>query len=149
MHGHGAGVDVLRAAPHALQQLFARKHLFRMTRQQIQHVELFGGQLDWDSFTVTTRLVGSIGQIAQRQRSVIPRLGLLPSETPHHRPDTAHQLLRAERLDHVIVRAHFEPGDAVDLLAARCQHDDRHIGTVTQPAGKAKDRPLRGASSPG
>src|SRR5215212_6791866 len=43
---HRAGVDVLRAAPDALQQLFTGKDLFWMPRQQIEHVKFFEGQFD-------------------------------------------------------------------------------------------------------
>ena len=44
-----------------------------------------------------------------------------------HRADARQQFARGERLDHVVVDAGFQAADAVVLLAARGQHDDRHL----------------------
>ena len=41
--------------------------------------------------------------------------------------DARQQLARAERLGHIIVGAGLEAANAVALLAARGQHDDRHV----------------------
>jgi hypothetical protein len=44
---------------------------------------------------------------------------------PQDRVDARHQLVRRERLDDVVVGAEPQPDDAVGLLAARGQQDDR------------------------
>src|SRR5262249_34865381 len=44
------------------------------------------------------------------------------------RPDAGEQLVEVERLDHVVVRAGVEPGDAVLDRVARGQHQDRYVG---------------------
>src|SRR3546814_9161341 len=53
-----------------------------------------------------------------------------------HGPDARHQLARGEGLGHIIVRPGFESADAVGFLAARGEHDDRHIGRF-RPAPQA------------
>ena len=52
------------------------------------------------------------------------------------RADAGDQLAGAERLDHVVVGAEFEAEDAVDLLAASGEHDDRHVGGRSDLAGE-------------
>ena len=53
---------------------------------------------------------------------------------PQHRFHSRHELSRAERLDHVVVGAHLQSDDAVGLLAARGEHDDRHVGVLAEYA---------------
>ena len=48
--------------------------------------------------------------------------------------DPRHELAQAERLHDVVVRAELEPDDAVDLLALRRDHDDRHVRARAQLA---------------
>src|SRR5438105_3691805 len=72
------------------------------------------------------------------------------ANTPQHRPDAGEKLARAERLGHIIVGTGLEPADAVALLAARGEHDDRHLRRRTSapqpPAdldpGDALDHPV-------
>ena len=52
-----------------------------------------------------------------------------------HRVDARDELARIERLRQVVVGAHLEPDDAIDVLALRRQHDDRHaFAGAAQPA---------------
>ena len=46
---------------------------------------------------------------------------------PQHRLDARDELARIERLREVVVGADFEPDDAVDVVAFRGEHDDRHV----------------------
>ena len=65
------------------------------------------------------------GGRARRRR---PRAGRRPtsgSVAPEHRADARRELARRERLRDVVVGPELEPRDAVDLLVARGQHDDR------------------------
>ena len=67
-------------------------------------------------------------------RSLIVRRRRAAKQRPHAR----HQLVRAERLDDVVVRARVEPEDALGLFAARGQHDDRERRrAVVEPKGLA------------
>ena len=51
----------------------------------------------------------------------------LRARAPQDDVDAGDQLARAERLGHIVVAAHLEAEDAVDLLVARRQEQDRHI----------------------
>ena len=52
---------------------------------------------------------------------------------PQERLDPAHQLAQPERLGQVVVGAELEADDLVDLVVARRQDEDRHLG-----AGRAE-----------
>ena len=53
--------------------------------------------------------------------------------TPQHRVDARDELARVERLRQVIVGAHLEADDAIDVLALRGQHDDgRRVARAAQ-----------------
>ena len=53
--------------------------------------------------------------------------GSAPPRRRSMRPDARDQLARRERLGDVVVGARLQPGDAVDLVAARRQQDNRHL----------------------
>ena len=57
-----------------------------------------------------------------------------PSRAADDRADAGEQLARREGLREVVVRAELEPHHAVRLLAARGEHDDRHVGAGAQLA---------------
>ena len=50
--------------------------------------------------------------------------------------DACQQFARAERLGQVVVGAHLQSDDAVGLLAARGEHDDRDVGVGAQVAAQ-------------
>jgi hypothetical protein len=60
---------------------------------------------------------------------------LRPLDAPQQGADARRQLLRAERLDDVVVGAQLEPAHAIRFLAARGEHDDwnrRHRRVLPQ-----------------
>ena len=62
-----------------------------------------------------------------------------PQRVPaQHRMDARDQLARIERLAEVVVGAHLEADDPVDVLALRRQHDDRDVfaGAAQPPADR-------------
>jgi hypothetical protein len=56
--------------------------------------------------------------------------------TPQHALDPGEQLARAEGLGEIVVGAHLQSDDAVGLLAARGEHDDRHVRAAAQVAAQ-------------
>ena len=46
---------------------------------------------------------------------------------PQDAAQARHEFARAARLGHVIVGAEFEPDDAVDVVAARGEHEHRQL----------------------
>ena len=61
------------------------------------------------------------------------RIGQVAVRAAQQRLDPAHQLAQAERLGQVVVGAELEADDLVDLVVARGQDEDRHLG-----AGRAQ-----------
>ena len=58
---------------------------------------------------------------------------------PQHRVDAGDELTWIEGLGQVIVGAHLEPDDAIDVLAFGREHDDRHgLAGSTQAAADRK-----------
>ena len=51
-----------------------------------------------------------------------------------HRSHACDQLLRAERLRHVVVGAGLQPGHLVAFVDPRRQHDDGNVGMLAQRA---------------
>src|SRR5581483_10819548 len=52
--------------------------------------------------------------------------------TPQDGADAGHQLARVEGLGKIIVGAEFQADDAVDILAARREHDHGHFAFAAQ-----------------
>jgi E1-E2 ATPase/haloacid dehalogenase-like hydrolase len=89
-----------------------------------EDVELDRGELDWD--TVDTDGAPRLVEIEARRggwRAGGPAPG--PAEERLHPGD---QLARAERLHQVVVGAHRETNDPIDLLAPRREHQDICVG---------------------
>jgi hypothetical protein len=55
-----------------------------------------------------------------------------------HRVDPRQQLARIERLGQVVVRSHFQSENAIDVLAARGEHDDRYLRFRAHLAAQAE-----------
>ena len=75
----------------------------------------------------------ALGRV-QAELADLDRLGLVgPGAigTPEHGSNARDHLACAEGLDHVVVGAELEPDDAVRLLAAGGEHDDRHLGALS------------------
>src|SRR4051794_27353602 len=123
VHVDQPGVGGVPVAPDLLQQHLAGEDLAGFAGQRDQQVELQRGERDL--LAVADHLVrGHVdGDLADGQL-----LGRLVLGAPDPGPDPGHQLLRLERLDHVVVRAGLQAQHDVDGVALRGQHDDRHAG---------------------
>ena len=92
---------------------------------------------------------GRRGAVRSTSRGPRTRRGLvlgLALQPPEERAHARHQLLGAERLHHVVVRAHLQAHDAVGLVPARGEHDHGH---VLRPAVAAHLRAEASPSRPG
>lgn len=76
------------------------------------------------------------GPDLQDRRPVVPRRlpPRLASGATQEDPDPRHELAGAERLREVVVRAHRQADERVDLLAAGREHEDVAVGERPQPA---------------
>ena len=61
-------------------------------------------------------------------------VGILGLEAPQHRLDALHHQALRERLGDVVVGAHLEAEQLVDLLVLGGEEDHRHVGLLAQAA---------------
>ena len=109
------------AAARELHQLVARHRLARVLRQHLEQRELAGGERHGLA-VARERARGEV----ERERAERDRLRLARWARPgvsarrlaaQHRVDARHQLARVEGLGEVVVGAHLEADDAVDVVA--------------------------------
>ena len=60
--------------------------------------------------------------------------GIRDGRPPQHGSQPGQQFACREGLRQIIVRAHLEPHDAIGLLTAPGQHEDRNVGVYPEPA---------------
>ncbi len=107
-------------------EVLARQHPAGGRHQLGEQLEL-GGRQRQCAPVDPREVAGAI----DRQRSERDHLGGLDARRRGAAQDGAHagdQLARRERLGHVVVAADLEPDDLVELLVARRQEHDRHLG---------------------
>src|SRR6185312_3160186 len=124
VHVHGAFLDVHTAAPHLIQQLRARIRAFGVAHEEMQQ-PVFG----WSDLDLRIAGVHAMrGPVDAQAASLDRPRAAISLRAPQHRLDARDQFARRKRFHHVIVDTGFEAADAIHLLAARGQHDDRHFG---------------------
>ena len=131
VHVHGAGAGHRRVAPHLAEQLLAGEDAAGPAHQVGEQVELGGGQAVLDAAGEDPALRGVERDAADRLRR-----GLGDAvRAAQHPGDAGDQLARRERFGHVVVGAHLEPDDAVDLVVAGGDEEDRRpVLLGAQPA---------------
>ena len=123
MDVHGPRAARVAVAPDVGEQHVARQHAAPVFEQVFEEQELLRGERHPDAARRDGVGLGidddrSIGDRRRAGR----RSALRAAE---QRPHARDQLVRAERLGHVVVGAELEADDAVGFLGARRQHDDR------------------------
>ena len=83
---------------------------------------------------VTRRRSRSITRSLRRSVRPVCGVGQLAIRPAQERLDAAHQLADAERLDEVVIGAHLEPDDLVDLVRAGGQEQHRRARLAPQLA---------------
>ena len=127
MDGDRRGVGVERVAPDEVHELVAGERLAGVAGEEQQQLELALGERDLlggDGHPARGRVDHELAELERRLR-VGARV-----QAPQHGVDARHELGRRERLDDVVVGAQAQPDDAVGLLAARGQQDDRRAVAV-------------------
>jgi hypothetical protein len=131
--GGDVDVDRLRAAvprrlPDLLQDLRARHDRTRFPREQREQVELLWCQVELAP--VYTRPTPAHVQLERADERASKRGPFVRS--PCHRPDARQELPEAERLDDVVVGAHLQADDAIDLLSFRGHHQNRDVRATSK-----------------
>ena len=130
---HGAVETLEVAAPDPLDEKLAAERPSRVGDQHREQLELFAREVHRLAFERC-----AVRSDVDRERADVDLLrgsgALAPPlevDSPQHRPHAGEELAEAEGLDQVIVGAHLEAQDAVDLVASRRDHDDRHQVLLT------------------
>ena len=110
--------------PHRFKQLLARENSAGVFEEMAQ--QAIFGRAEADRLAVAAHAVR--GEVHFKPGIIKHFGGQRRAHAAQHRAGADHQLLRAERLGDIIVGAGFKPAQAVVLLAARGQHDDRQVG---------------------
>jgi hypothetical protein len=135
MHRHGARVAGINIAPHLLQELLRREQVTAIAHEEREQLELarlesHGALAQRDSMRRHVQLQITADQpLGGRWR--LGQLATNQLTPPQHGLHASEQLARGKRLGQIIVRAHLETDDAVDLLRARGQHQNRNSGIGT------------------
>src|SRR4029077_13417485 len=112
------------------EELVARQHPVRVLGEGAQQVELHRRERDVlaaradQLVAVEVELAIAEGNAARGARS---RLGARLLGPAQHALHAREQLAQVEGLADVVVGAHFQPDHAVDHIARRGEHDDRHV----------------------
>ena len=92
-----------------------------------QDLELGRGQADPSLAALDASARQVDDQILVADDPAAGRVGEVPVRSPQQRLDPAHQLAQTERLGQVVVGAHLESDDLVDLVITRRQDQDGHL----------------------
>ena len=109
------------------QELVAREWTVGAAHQDQQQVELYGRQV----YAVAVQRHAAIAWVdaqAAHRYDLCGHGGGQPLQPALCRLHARHQLARAKRLNHVVVRAQLQALNSVRFLHARRQHQDVHIG---------------------
>ena len=131
----GLGVAHVVVAPHPVDERRALEHPPGVLHQQRQHLEL----LEWeiDLLSVHPHLVARYVELHRTLDQQVPGQLLLhhfaaPGLPAQHRPHASDQLAHAVGLGDVVVSAHLEAHDRVDLGRLGGDHDDRHLAVLAE-----------------
>ena len=127
MDVHGTRVAGERVAPDALEQLVAGQHEPAMVEQLPEEVELLRRELDLLLADVHLPPAGVDREVAVADDGAL-RQAALRRRAAQDRLHAGDELARVERLRHVVVGADLEADDLVDVLVARREHEDGHVG---------------------
>ena len=145
MHVDGAIQSVVHPFAQGLDQVLARTDTSPRPRQAFEQVEFQGGQFQCH-ITQNGRACGRIepqrpdddfwflARFAPRRSRTARYRHLIRAAAPRHRPQAREEFARGKRLGQIVVRAHFQAHDAVGFLAARREHEHRHIGNLADAA---------------
>ena len=127
MHVDRAFLDVHAAAPDVVEQLGARVHAIGMGHEEMQQPVFGRADLHRPLAAVALRQHPMGGAVDAQVADLDVAVLVVLAGAAHDGLDPGKQLARGEGLDHVVVDPGLQATDAVVLLAARREHDDRDV----------------------
>src|SRR5260221_4632080 len=128
-----------RPAERVLRDLLLAHHAAGVAHEHLQHVELDAGQVHVAPAPLHAALLGPQRDLADLDRPPVGARLRAAQDGAHAR----HQLARRAGLRHIVVGAELEPDDAVDVVAARGEHDHRHAARLADLAQRLDAVDLR------
>jgi hypothetical protein len=126
----GPGAARKREPPDTVEQELTGQHAVRVAEQDREQVELAARQRHRRARDANLSRIPANDDVGRLERGLVqPGLG-----AAEHGLDAGEQLARRERLRQVVVGAELESGDAVGLLVARRQHQDRDVRVAADAA---------------
>ena len=125
----GLGGEVVAPVPHLVEQPPARDDRAGTRRKCRQEIEFLGRQLDLLS---AQQRAPRLAVDRQRADAEHRRGGSSLTRSTGDGVDASQELANAERLDQIVVGAELEAHDAVDLVSAGADDDDRHARAGAQ-----------------
>ena len=140
MHVHRAQISRIFVAPKRFQQLFAAVNLAAIGDEQAQHIKFLGGEIDFLPAKRDRAQILIDAQFVHRQDIAL----LFFARRAHAAQDgldTRLDFQNVERLGHIIVRAVFQAEDLIHIFALCGEHDDGHVGFLTDALTDFDPRP--------
>jgi D-alanyl-D-alanine carboxypeptidase/D-alanyl-D-alanine-endopeptidase (penicillin-binding protein 4) len=131
VHVHHVALRVEVHVPDLLEQGGAAHDLLGVQQEVLQELEFLGGEVQ--------RAIGHahrMPQAVQRDRPVAEHLEPLRTAPAMQRADPGEQLVEAEGLGEVVVRAGIEPANHVLHRVARGEHQDRRVPPFAAQLGR-------------
>ncbi len=109
-------------APDRVEQYVARQRTVFIMQKERQQVVLRGSELDFLARPSYYPAINVHLNVAERECP-----GRVRRRSPKDRLDASKQFAGAEWLDYVVVSAHFQQKNLIDLIADRAEHDNRKL----------------------
>src|SRR5262245_40652516 len=124
--------DGVFAGEYLLEQFLARNQLARRREEDSQQVEFSRGHFDQPAVATDGPGTDFEDDVADGE-NIFDNFGARLRSTQDG-VDSRQQLSGVEGLGQVVVGADFQTDDAVDIVAARGQHDDGHLRLRSKPS---------------
>src|SRR5258708_18922233 len=132
-----------RPAERVLRDLLLAHHAAGVAHEHFQHVELDAGQVHVAPAPLHAALLGPQRDLADLDRPAVGAAHRSRIRAAQDGAQARHQLARRAGLRHIVVGAELEPDDAVDVVAARGEHDYRHAARLADLAQRLDAVDLR------
>jgi hypothetical protein len=138
MHINNAINAVEIVTPNPFQELLARKHTPRHCSQRVEQIELTRCQRHRHAAPLHLSSRNIDLKIAKRQECILSWRRPRMTPAAQDRFDARYQFARAERFGQIVIGAHRQTNDLINLLCTRSEHKDIWTAIVLQAATNFK-----------
>src|SRR5262245_23413474 len=139
---HAPNGDERFIRPGPAQERLAAQHDPRLRQQDVEQIELLVCQLDIapaDAYTTTSGIHFDVAE-GNRLLSAVELGRTACAAAPHHGAYTRKQLTDPDRFHHIVVGPAAQSPHLVRLVAARGEHEDRHVAVRDVAPYRPADR---------